>query len=62
MEQELVDIAVASKREMLQTALDCFKQASDWNEEEWLHNYMLGKCLEKMRKPVKDVLQYYFQV
>ncbi|XP_053384100.1 calcineurin-binding protein cabin-1-like isoform X2 [Mercenaria mercenaria] len=63
MDEETVKIAVDSKREMLQTATDCFRMAAgcdrDWSEDEWLHNYMLGKCLEKNNRGIKDSLGYY---
>ena len=66
MDDETVKIAVDSKREMLQTATDCFRMASgcdrDWSEDEWLHNYMLGKCCEKQNKGIKDPAGYYSKV
>ncbi|XP_069132021.1 uncharacterized protein [Argopecten irradians] len=60
---ELEQIASDSRQEMLQTAYNCYKKASECeseeNEEEWLQHYMMAKCLEKMRKPPKDYLDHY---
>ncbi|XP_060070254.1 uncharacterized protein LOC132550231 [Ylistrum balloti] len=61
--EELEQIASDSRQEMLQTAFNCYKKASecesDENEEEWLQHYMMAKCLEKMRKPAKEYLDHY---
>ncbi|XP_021355023.1 uncharacterized protein LOC110451375 [Mizuhopecten yessoensis] len=60
---ELEQIASDSRQEMLQTAFNCYKKASECeseeNEEEWLQHYMMAKCLEKMRKPPKEYLENY---
>ena len=66
MEESFLQIARESQKEMLQTAYNCFLKASECcdedSEEEWLHNYMTGKCLEKMGKPAKEYLSYYAKV
>ena len=66
MDEKFVDQVKRNKQEMLQTATQCFSMAAkcdpDLNEDKWLHNYMLGKCGEKARKPLKDYLPYYLKV
>lgn len=50
---------------MLDLAYMCYKSASqcvDEESEEWLTDYMMGKCLEKMHKAPKEYLNYYKQV
>ena len=66
MKEDFLQIAKDSKEEMLQTAYNCFIKASECcdegSEEDWIHNYMTGKCLEKMGKPAKEYLPYYVKV
>ncbi|XP_050407932.1 calcineurin-binding protein cabin-1 [Patella vulgata] len=65
LEDELLEIVNASKREMLQTSHNCYWKASeceaDGNEEEWLHHYMMGKVKEKKGAHPKDYLEHYRQ-
>ncbi|KAL5007713.1 hypothetical protein ScPMuIL_016519 [Solemya velum] len=65
MANDLEEIVSESRQEMLQIAFNCYKKASecegDGQEEEWLHHYMMGKCLEKMRKPPIEYLTHYKQ-
>lgn len=60
---EMLEIANDSREEMLQIANNCYTKAreceSDESEEEWLQHYMIGKCLEKMKKPPQEFLQCY---
>ncbi|CAC5395083.1 CABIN1 [Mytilus coruscus] len=47
---------------MLQTSYNCYRKAIECeNEEEWLQHYMIGKCLEKMKKSPEDFLKHYEQ-
>jgi hypothetical protein len=51
-------IATDSRQEMLHTSYNCYKKAIECeNEEEWIQHYMIGKCLEKMKKPVEEYLR-----
>ncbi|KAK3103259.1 hypothetical protein FSP39_017896, partial [Pinctada imbricata] len=62
LEEELQQIAQESRQEMLQTAYNCYKNASeceDEESEEWLTQYMMGKCIEKMKRGPKDYLEHY---
>ena len=66
MAEEFVSIAKESCHEMLLTATECFRMAGrcerDSTEDDWLYNYMIGKCMEKAGKPLGDYLPYYFKV
>lgn len=58
-------VAGSFRLEMLDLAYMCYKSASqcvDEESEEWLTDYMMGKCLEKMHKAPKEYLNYYKQV
>lgn len=62
---ELRQVAVGFRLEMLELAYMCYKSASqcvDEESEEWLTDYMMGKCLEKMHKAPKEYLNFYRQV
>lgn len=62
---ELRQVAVGFRLEMLELAYMCYKSASqcvDEESEEWLTDYMMGKCLEKMHKARKEYLNFYRQV
>ncbi|XP_052231892.1 calcineurin-binding protein cabin-1-like isoform X2 [Dreissena polymorpha] len=65
MAEEFVSIAKESCHEMLLTATECFRMAGrcerDSTEDDWLYNYMIGKCMEKAGKPLGDYLPYYFK-
>ncbi|XP_061174422.1 calcineurin-binding protein cabin-1-like [Saccostrea echinata] len=61
---ELQQSASSFKLEMLDKAFMCYKSASqcvDEESEEWLTDYMMGKCLEKMHKSPMEYLNYYRQ-
>ncbi|XP_062592133.1 calcineurin-binding protein cabin-1-like [Saccostrea cucullata] len=61
---DLQQSASSFKLEMLDKAFMCYKSASqcvDEESEEWLTDYMMGKCLEKMHKPPLEYLKYYKQ-
>lgn len=64
MDEKFVAHVKRTKQEMLQAATHCFNMAAacDQDEDKWLHNYMLGKCGEKARKPLKDFVPYYLKV
>lgn len=62
---ELRQVAVGFRLEMVELAYMCYKSASqcvDEESEEWLTDYMMGKCLEKMHKAPKEYLNFYKQV
>lgn len=60
---EMELIATNSRQEMLRTSYNCYRKAIECeNEEEWLQHYMIGKCLEKMKKSPGDFLKHYEQV
>ncbi|WAR03684.1 CABIN-like protein [Mya arenaria] len=68
MDDEFVSIATESKREMLVTATECFRAAGEsvagereGGEDEWLHNYMQGKCGEKARRHLREYIHLYFK-
>ncbi|CAG2220452.1 CABIN1 [Mytilus edulis] len=59
---EMELIATNSRQEMLRTSYNCYRKAIECeNEEEWLQHYMIGKCLEKMKKSPGDFLKHYEQ-
>ncbi|XP_063400740.1 calcineurin-binding protein cabin-1-like [Mytilus trossulus] len=59
---EMEQIATNSRQEMLRTSYNCYRKAIECeNEEEWLQHYMIGKCLEKMKKSPGDFLKHYEQ-
>ena len=60
---EMEQIATDSRQEMLHTSYNCYKKAIECeNEEQWIQHYMIGKCLEKMKKPVEEYLKHYEEV
>lgn len=66
MDEKFVAQVKRNRQEMLQTATHCFSMAAkcdpDLNEDKWLHNYMLGKCWEKARRPLREYVPYYLKV
>ena len=62
LDADLQQIARESRQEMLQTAYNCYKNASeceDEESEEWLTQYMMGKSVEKMKREPLEYLEHY---
>ena len=62
LDSDLQQIACESRQEMLQTAYNCYKNASeceDEESEEWLTQYMMGKSVEKMMREPLEYLEHY---
>ena len=54
------------KKEMLLLSIRCFNEAlhlaNSWENELWLHYYMLGKASEKLEQPPDEYLEFYQKV